>query len=62
MRVLTSLGQRKRQDAPTIAVSCFNGEVDLGGVVGSEGARDTVAQVAGSVTGVTAVRNGLLVG
>lgn len=48
-------------DTLDIEVKTFNGEVELGGVVGSDDSRATAARVAGEVRGVGAVRNGLVV-
>ncbi len=44
-----------------VAVSVFNGAIELTGVVAADDIRATAARVAGGVRGASAVRNGLLV-
>lgn len=46
-------------DAANIAVSSFNGEIELNGIVRSEHSRTEAARIVSTVPGVTAVRNDL---
>jgi hyperosmotically inducible periplasmic protein len=58
-RAKQALVEAQLRDAADIAVTSFNGEVDLDGVVHSEQARQDAARLMGGLPGITAVRNDL---
>jgi osmotically-inducible protein OsmY len=60
-RVKRAVATSQIENAASIQVKTFNGEVDLVGVVYSEEDKAKVAGVAGAVRGVEAVKNDLQV-